>query len=106
MIQLAKILVSCVFLLSTLLLSSAVEAQNQQSCCLGKKKDGQYHIACDQPAMKGMGILQNMRASNITCSPSTYQAITQNLCKGQSTKASSWTTNILGQATSCAELNK
>lgn len=77
-------------------------AQNVKSCCVGKLPKGSYHIACAQPAMGGMGILQNMRARDISCTPQDYAAIGKQLCNNK--KAMDWTTNVLNVPTSCEDI--
>jgi len=89
-------------LLCGLLAAPWAAAQNRQSCCVGQKTNGTYHIACDQPARNGMGILQNMRASNISCTPQSYLAHAKRLCADK--KAVEWTTNVLEVPTHCEDL--
>jgi hypothetical protein len=81
---------------------SVAGAQNSKSCCLGKLPNDRYHIACDTTGRGGMGILQNMRASGITCFPQDYYAIAKRLCEEKKTSVTSWTTNLLEHPTTCA----
>lgn len=90
-------------LIGGLMLVSLAHAQNTKSCCVGVLPNGEYHIACAQPAMGGMGILQNMRARNITCTPDNYSAIGKKLCANK--KDLSWTTNVLNAPTSCEDIH-
>ena len=71
---------------------------NLKSCMAGKNKNGQWHIACDQPAALALSILMDMKYTVVT-SP-------QGMCYYKAARwimqhgGRSWTTNALQVPTS------
>lgn len=72
-------------------------------CTAGRNDQGQWHIACAEPAAQGAKILMNMRYTNQMSSPQekTYEFAAKHICRSGGRK---WTTNALNEKTNCSDM--
>lgn len=69
-------------------------------CTAGRNNQGQWHIACAEPAAPSLAILMNMRYTEQMSSPheKDYEFAAKHICQHG---GKSWTTNTLLKPTTC-----